>query len=83
MPTADVFLSAVSSEFGRARRELRHDFGTRRMGVATQEELSLLTGATTLLALLDSHIRDCTAVVCVIGGRSDPCRGARGASKLD
>jgi tetratricopeptide (TPR) repeat protein len=67
---ARVFLSAVSSEFGAARRELRHDFGTRRMDVATQEELSHLTGARTLLELLDTHIRDCSAVVCVIGRRS-------------
>jgi hypothetical protein len=65
-----VFLSAVTSEFGSARRELRKDFGTRRMDVATQEELSHLTGAGTLLALLDVHIRDCKAVVCVIGRRS-------------
>ena len=65
-----VFLSAVSSEFGQARRELRHDFGTRRMDVATQEELSHLTGAGSLLALLDTHIHDCTGVVCVIGRRS-------------
>jgi hypothetical protein len=67
---AGVFLSAVSSEFGAARRALREDFGTRRMDVATQEELSHLTGARTLLELLDTHIRDCTAVVCVIGNRS-------------
>jgi hypothetical protein len=65
-----VFLSAVSSEFGAARRELRRDFGTRRMDVATQEELSHLTGAGTLLELLDVHVRDCQAVVCVIGRRS-------------
>ncbi len=67
---ARVFLSAVSSEFGAARRELRRDFGTRRMYVATQEELSHLTGAQSLLQLLENHIRDCTAVVCVIGSRS-------------
>ena len=56
MAGSRLFLSAVSSEFGAARDALRHDFGTRRMDVATQEELSHLTGARTLLELLDNHI---------------------------
>ncbi len=70
MAQARVFLSAVSSEFGQERRELRHDFGTRGMLVAVQEELSHLTGASSLLELLDTHMRDCTGAVFVIGGRS-------------
>ena len=70
MPAFRVFLSAVSSEFGQERRELRHDFGTRGMQVAIQEELSYLTGAASLLELLDTHMRDCTGAVFVIGDRS-------------
>jgi len=45
------------------RRELRHDFGTRGMQVAVQDELSHLTGASTLLGLLDTHMRDCAGAV--------------------
>jgi len=63
MAQGRVFFSAVSSEFGAERRELRHDFGTRGMQVAVQDELSHLTGASTLLGLLDTHMRDCAGAV--------------------
>jgi len=33
------------------------------MQVAVQEELSHLTGASTLLGLLDTHMRDCAGAV--------------------
>ncbi len=65
-----VFISAVSSEFGQARKELSLDFRTRRIDTTIQEELSQLTGAKTLLQLLDNHIQESEAVVCVIGRRS-------------
>ena len=42
------------------------------MDVATQGEFSQITGAATLLELLETHIRACTGVVGLIGARPPP-----------
>jgi hypothetical protein len=68
-----VFLSAVTSEFGIARDALANDLQARDLQVRVQRSFRQEPGADTLLRLLHDYIRDCAAVVCVIGTRSGAC----------
>jgi hypothetical protein len=63
-----VFLSAVTSEFGRARQEIARSLGAKRFEVKVQEEFE--QGGDTLLQKIDDYIRDCQAVVAIVGTRS-------------
>jgi hypothetical protein len=65
-----VFLSAVTSEFGMARDAVANDLQARGLQLRVQRSLRQEPGANTLLRLLHDYIRDCSAVVCVIGTRS-------------
>jgi hypothetical protein len=66
-----VFLSAVTSEFGAARDAVANDLQARDLHLRVQR--SFRQGADTLLRLLHDYIRDCSAVVCVVGARSGAC----------
>jgi len=68
-----VFLSAVTSEFGLARDVLANDLQARDLQLRVQRSFRQEPGADTLLRLLHDYIRDCGAVVCVIGARSGAC----------
>jgi hypothetical protein len=68
-----IFLSAVSSEFGKARDGLAADLRSRDTLVRVQSDFRQETGSDTTLKKLHDYIRDCSAVVCVIGGRSGAC----------
>src|SRR5271166_4290232 len=68
-----VFLSAVTSEFGTARGEVANDLQARDLQLRVQRSFRQEPGADTLLRLLHDYIRDCSAVVCVIGRRSGAC----------
>jgi tetratricopeptide (TPR) repeat protein len=68
-----VFLSAVTSEFGAARDAVANDLQARRLELRVQRSFRQEPGADTLLRLLHDYIRDCDAVVCVIGRRSGAC----------
>jgi hypothetical protein len=68
-----VFLSAVTSEFGAARDAVANDLQARDLQLRVQRSFRLEPGADTLLRLLHDYIRDCSAVVCVIGTRSGAC----------
>jgi hypothetical protein len=68
-----VFLSAVTSEFGAARDALANDLQARDLNLRVQRSFRQDPGADTLLRLLHDYIRDCDAVVCVIGTRSGAC----------
>jgi tetratricopeptide (TPR) repeat protein len=68
-----VFLSAVTSEFGAARDALANDLQARDLQLREQRSFRQEPGADTLLRLLHDYIRDCSAVVCVIGTRSGAC----------
>src|ERR1700684_2290424 len=65
-----VFISAVSNEFRRVRSTVASDLRSRRLSVKVQEDFRQEADADTLLRKLHNYIRDCSAVVCIIGDRS-------------
>jgi hypothetical protein len=72
MPQPDfrIFLSAVTSEFGKARDAVAADLRSRELFVKVQSDFRQETGSDTTLRKLHDYIRDCSAVVCIIGKRS-------------
>jgi tetratricopeptide (TPR) repeat protein len=70
MPEFRVFLSAVTSEFGPARDALGASLRSRDMLIRVQSDFRQQAGSDTTLRKLHDYIRDCSAVVCVIGARS-------------
>jgi tetratricopeptide (TPR) repeat protein len=75
-----VFLSAVSSEFGSARDALAADLRSRGMLVRMQSDFRQEADSDTTLKKLHDYIRDCSAVVCVIGASSGACPPAAAAA---
>jgi tetratricopeptide (TPR) repeat protein len=69
-PTFRVFLSSVSSEFGAARSAVASDLHARGLVVKVQENFRQEADADTTLRLLHNYIRDCDAVLCLVGSRS-------------
>ena len=65
-----VFLSAVSSEFGSARDMLAASLRSRDLLLRVQSDFHQEAAADTTLRKVHDHIRDCSAVVCIIGQRS-------------
>jgi hypothetical protein len=65
-----IFLSAVSSEFGKARDAVAADLRSREALLRVQSDFRQEAGSDTTLKKLHDYIRDCSAVVCVIGKRS-------------
>lgn len=65
-----VFISAVSSEFGEARSLVTSDLRARGIEVKVQEDFRQEADSDTTLAKLHELIKDCYAVVCVVGRRS-------------
>ncbi|HMA72099.1 MAG TPA: DUF4062 domain-containing protein [Xanthobacteraceae bacterium] len=65
-----IFLSAVSSEFGKARDAVAADLRSREALLRVQSDFRQEVGSDTTLKKLHDYIRDCSAVVCVIGKRS-------------
>src|SRR6516164_4145036 len=72
MPDSEfrVFLSAVSSEFGSARDTLAASLRSRDLLLRVQSDFHQEAAADTTLRKLHDYIRDCSAVVCIIGQRS-------------
>jgi tetratricopeptide (TPR) repeat protein len=72
MPQDDfrIFLSAVTSEFGRARDAVAADLRSREALLRVQSDFRQEAGSDTTLRKLHDYIRDSSAVVCVIGKRS-------------
>src|SRR4051794_39084759 len=68
-----IFLSAVTSEFGKARDAIGADLRSRGLLVKVQSDFRQEADADTTLRLLHNYIRDCSAVVCIIGTRSGDC----------
>jgi tetratricopeptide (TPR) repeat protein len=75
-----IFLSAVSSEFGAARDGLAADLRSRDTLVRVQSDFRQEADSDTTLKKLHDYIRDCSAVVCVIGERSGACPPAAAAA---
>src|SRR3954452_7740566 len=68
-----IFLSAVTSEFGKARDALAADLRSRGLLVKVQSDFRQEADADTTLRKLHDYIRDCSAVICIIGTRSGDC----------
>jgi Domain of unknown function (DUF4062) len=68
--TIRVFLSAVTSEFSKARDAVAADLRSLDMLLRVQSDFRGEAGSDTTLKKLHDYIRDCSAVVCVIGKRS-------------
>ena len=68
-----IFLSAVTSEFGRARDALAADLRSRDTLVKVQSDFRQQARSETTLEKLHNYIRDCSAIVCIIGRRSGGC----------
>ena len=69
----DAFISAVSSEFGRARDAAAAELRKHGLRVAVQSDLRHGPAGITLLRNLHDTIRDCAEVHCLIGVRSGEC----------
>jgi tetratricopeptide (TPR) repeat protein len=65
-----IFLSAVTSEFGKARDAVAADLRSREALLRVQSDFRQEPRGDTTLKKLHDYIRDCSAVVCVIGNRS-------------
>src|SRR4029453_17329659 len=68
-----IFLSAVTSEFGQARDALAADLRARGLLVNVQSDFRQEADADTTLRLLHNYIRDCSAVIWIIGTRRGDC----------
>ena len=77
-----VFLSAVTSEFGAARDAVANDLQARGLELRVQRSFRQEPGADTLLGLLHDYIKECDAVVCVIGTRIGACPPAGAAAEF-
>jgi hypothetical protein len=65
-----VFLSAVTSEFGKARDALSADLRSRGLLVSVQSDFRQEAGAGTLMEKLHDYSHGCDAVVCMVGRRA-------------
>jgi tetratricopeptide (TPR) repeat protein len=80
-----IFISAVTSEFGKARDALAADLRAQGHTVHVQGDFQQGPDNATLLGALAAYIRDCHAVVCVIGnycGSSPPASAAKRFSEV-
>ena len=64
-PRAQIFLSAVTAEFGSYRDAIRRDLTRPNRSVKIQEDL--IPSADTTLLALDDYIRECDAVIHIVG----------------
>jgi len=76
--TYRVFLSAVTSELGAARAAVATELRARKLTVVVQEEFTQHPDTT--LRKLHDYIRDCDAVVCLIGRRDGSLPPAKAAA---
>ena len=68
--TFRIFLSAASGEFATARLAVASDLRARGLEVKVQDDFRQEHDADTTLRLLHNYVRDCAAVVCLVGRRS-------------
>src|SRR5882672_8707394 len=68
-----IFVSAVTSELGRARDAVAADLRARGLAVKVQSDFRQEARADTTLRKLHDYIEGCSAVVCIIGRRSGDC----------
>jgi tetratricopeptide (TPR) repeat protein len=68
-----IFVSAVTSEFGKARDALAADLRACGHEVTVQSDFKLSPDSETLLGRLAEYIRDCHAVICIVGKQCGAC----------
>jgi tetratricopeptide (TPR) repeat protein len=77
-----IFISAVTSEFGKVRDALAADLRARGHTVTVESDFNQRPDSETMLGELADFIRDCHAVICIVGKRSGSCPPARAAERL-
>ena len=77
-----IFISAVTNEFGKVRDALAADLRTRGHTVTVESDFNQRPDSETMLGELADFIRDCHAVICIVGKRSGSCPPARAAERL-
>jgi hypothetical protein len=77
-----VFISAITSEFGKARDAVASDLRTRGHIAHVQSDFRQSPDSEKLLGALADYIRDCHAVICVIGKRSGAFPPKRAAERF-
>ncbi len=77
-----IFISAVTNEFGKARDALAADLRARGHTVSVQSDFQQSPNSETLLGRLDKYIRDCNAVICIVGKHCGACPPGRAAERL-
>src|SRR5882724_9413706 len=76
-----IFVSAVTNEFGKARDAVAADLRARGHCVKVQSDFRQSPDSESLLGTLAEYVRDCHAVVCVVGNRSGACPPPRAAAR--
>jgi hypothetical protein len=76
-----IFISAVTSEFVEARDAIASDLRARGHVVHVQSDFKQSPDSEKLLGALAEYIRDCHAVICVIGKRSGALPPRRAAER--
>ena len=77
-----IFISAVTSEFGKARDAIASDLRARGHIVHVQSDFKQSPDSEKLLGALAEYIRDCHAVFCIIGKRCGFCPPRRAAERF-
>ncbi|HMK69420.1 MAG TPA: DUF4062 domain-containing protein [Xanthobacteraceae bacterium] len=77
-----IFISAVTSEFGKARDALAADLRARGHDVTVQSDFKQSPESETLLGRLAEYIRDCHAVICIVGKQCGACPPPRAVERL-
>jgi tetratricopeptide (TPR) repeat protein len=77
-----IFISAVTSEFGKARDQVASDLRARGHSVSIQSDFQQRPDGETLLATLADYTHDCHAVICIVGHRSGACPPKAAAERL-
>jgi tetratricopeptide (TPR) repeat protein len=77
-----IFISAVTSEFGKARDALAADLRARGHDVTIQSDFQQNPDSETLLGALADYIHDCHAVICIVGKRAGACPPPRAVEEF-
>ena len=77
-----IFISAVTSEFGKVRDALAADLRARGHLVRVQSDFTQSADSETLLGRLAEYIRDCHAVICIVGKQCGACPPPRAVERL-
>lgn len=73
MAKGKVFISAVTSEFGKVRSAIASNLRAKGWTVTVQDDFRAEPGSDTLLQFIRDQIYDCDRVVCIVGKRSGAC----------